>query len=145
MSMRTSTLAVCTRPNFRRFVPLRFCVAKIWPGTRLAHSWSRCEVIWDQWMAARWCGDGTTSSTVVLSCAVIHPLLALLCRNCRKCSKFRQAIVYWQYLPSDSDCTSMLLLHLTVRGQGLTKQSVVFTKLHFSPGGQPPLLMSHEP
>ena len=29
------TLAVCTRPNFRRFVPLRFCVAKIWPGTRL--------------------------------------------------------------------------------------------------------------
>ena len=35
MSMRTSTLAVCTRPNFRRFVPLRFCVAKIWPGTRL--------------------------------------------------------------------------------------------------------------
>ena len=37
MSMRTSTLAVCTRPNFRRFVPLRFCVAKIWPGTRLAY------------------------------------------------------------------------------------------------------------
>ena len=35
MSMRTSTLAVCTRPNFHRFVPLRFCVAKIWPGTRL--------------------------------------------------------------------------------------------------------------
>ena len=29
------TLAVCTRPNFRRCVPLRFCVAKIWPGTRL--------------------------------------------------------------------------------------------------------------
>ena len=36
MSMRTSTLAVCTRPNFRRYVPLRFCVAKIWPGTRLS-------------------------------------------------------------------------------------------------------------
>ena len=35
------TLAVCTRPNFRRFVPLRFCVAKIWPGTRLdCHTFS---------------------------------------------------------------------------------------------------------
>ena len=33
------TLAVCTRPNFRRFVPLRFCVAKIWPGTRLYTVW----------------------------------------------------------------------------------------------------------
>ena len=47
MSMRTSTLAVCTRPNFRRFVPLRFCVAKIWPGTRLkpAHS-DRTHSMW---------------------------------------------------------------------------------------------------
>ena len=35
------TLAVCTRPNFRRFVPLRFCVAKIWPGTRLVNNHTR--------------------------------------------------------------------------------------------------------
>ena len=47
-----------------------------------AHSWSRCEVIRDQWTAARWCGVGAASSTVVLSCAVIHPLLALLGGNC---------------------------------------------------------------
>ena len=38
------TLAVCTRPNFRRFVPLRFCVAKIWPGTRLLDSMMRRSV-----------------------------------------------------------------------------------------------------
>ena len=53
------TLAVCTRPNFRRFVPLRFCVAKIWPGTRL-----RC-------------------AELPLVCAPCLPVVLLVCVLCR--------------------------------------------------------------
>ena len=48
-----------------------------------AHSWSRCEISWDRWVAVVWSqcwGVGTvttTSSTVVLPCTTIHPCHAV--------------------------------------------------------------------
>ena len=71
-----SALIVCSKTIL---VPCNTRIHKLAGSiNECAHSWSRCEVIWDQWIAARWGGVGGASSTVVLSCAVIHPLLALL-------------------------------------------------------------------